>query len=244
MPTEMHNPAPGASDLDVETWETSILSRPAHPETAGFVLAGGHSSRMGADKALELLAGQPLVVYALSILREAGLRTSIAGASSPLAAFAPVVEDSQPGRGPLGGVCAALASTSACRAVFLPVDLPLLPASLVVFLLRYARTTGAHVTLCSVNGFAQTFPAVICRAALPALQDELEAGRGGCFSAFQAAAARLGQPVSVLPVELLVQCGQVAHPAGLPSARWILNVNSLEDLRRAEFQLLAPGRVK
>lgn len=203
-------------------------------DAVGFVLAGGRSSRMGADKALELFAGKPLVAHAVSVLCEAGLSASIAGARSPLAAFAPVVEDSQPGMGPLGGICAALASTSACLSVFLPVDLPLQPASLIVFMLHHARTTGAAVTLCSVNGFAETFPAVLSRELLPLVQGELEAGRGGCYSAFQAAAGRLGQAVSVLPVELLVQSGHVAHPGGLPAARWFLNVNSPEDLRRAE----------
>jgi molybdopterin-guanine dinucleotide biosynthesis protein A len=134
----------------------------------------------------------------------------------------------------LGGICAALASTSARWAVFLAVDLPLLPASLVAFLLDHAQITGRAVTVSSVNGYAQTFPAVVDRAALPALEIELAAGRGGCFSAFEASAAGLGQPVTVLAVELLVQAGQVAHPDGLPAARWFLNVNAPADLRRAK----------
>jgi molybdopterin-guanine dinucleotide biosynthesis protein A len=201
---------------------------------AGFVLAGGRSSRMGADKALMPLAGRPLVVHALEILRQAGLTASIAGARSRLTAFAPVVEDEEPGRGPLGGICAALASATAQWAVFLPVDLPFLPASLLVSLLHFARIRGAAVAVPAVNGFAQTFPAVVRREALPALRGELAAGRGGCFSAFQTAAAALGQSVAVLPVELLVQCGQLVHPRGLPPCRWFLNLNTPEDIHRAE----------
>jgi molybdopterin-guanine dinucleotide biosynthesis protein A len=188
---------------------------------------------MGHDKALVRLAGQPLVVHALGALREAGLTASITGGNSSLSAFAPVVEDSEPGLGPLGGICAALASTSMRWAVFLPLDLPLLPASLVVYLLDYAQITGAAITVPSVNGYAQSFPAVVDRAALPLLQTELEAGRGGCYAAFQAAAAGLGLPVTVLPAELLVQAGNVFHPDGLPAARWFLNVNAPADLRLA-----------
>ena len=200
----------------------------------GFVLAGGRSSRMGEDKALVRFGGQPLVLLALGVLREAGLTASLAGGADSLASFAPVVEESKPGLGPLGGICAALASMSARWAVFLPIDLPLLPASLVTFLLDHARITDRAVTLCSINGFAQTFPAVVDRAALAALETELTAGRAGCFSAFRAAAASLDQPVTVLAVETLVQAGQVAHPNDLPAACWFLNVNAPEDLSRAK----------
>ena len=203
-------------------------------DIAGFVLAGGRSSRMGEDKAQLLFGGQSLAQRALQILIQAGLSASLAGGASSLTSFAPVIEDSKPGLGPLGGICEALASTSARWAVFLPVDLPLLPASLVAFLLDHARITKRAVTLCSVNGFAQTFPAVVDRTALPALETELAAGRAGCFSAFQAAAASLSQPVTVLAVETLVQAGQVAHPNDLPAACWFLNVNAPEDLSRAK----------
>ena len=195
---------------------------------------------MGEDKALVEFAGQPLVAHALGILRQADLTASVAGSCSPLAAFAPVVEDSKSGLGPLGGICAALASTSAHWAIFIPVDLPLLPASLVAYLLDHARITGRAVTLCSVNGYAQTFPAVVDGAALPALEIELASGRRGCFSAFHASAASLNQPMPILAVEMLIQAGQVAHPDSLPAARWFLNVNAPADLRFAKAQGRAP----
>ena len=166
-------------------------------------------------------------------MRQAGLTALIAGARAPLAGFAPVVEDAEPGLGPLGGICAALASTQARWAVFLPVDLPLLPDSLVTFLLDHARATERVVTVCSVNGFAQTFPVVLERAALPALQAELDTGHRGCFAGFQAATKRIGQPISVIGVEMLVQSGNVSHPDALPAADWFLNINRPADLLRA-----------
>lgn len=210
----------------------------AEPDAVGFVLAGGRSSRMGVDKALVSLDGRPLLAHALQILRGAGLAASVAGGDAALTAFAPLVQDSRAGLGPLSGICAALSSTSARWAVFIPVDSPLLPASLVGFLLRYAQTTGKAVTVTSVNGFAQTFPAVLDRAVLPVLEGELEAGHRGCFSGFQVAAASLGGPVTVLPAEALVQCGQISHPQGLPAAWWFHNVNTPEDLIRAQAHRL------
>ncbi|HUA91467.1 MAG TPA: molybdenum cofactor guanylyltransferase [Terracidiphilus sp.] len=207
------------------------------PAAAGFVLAGGQSSRMGRDKALLPLAGQPLIARALANLCDAGLSAAIAGARSNLAQFAPLVEDANPGLGPLSGVCAALASTSAHHSVFLPVDLPFLPASLLCYLLHQARITGRAITVPTINGFAQTFPAVLDRAILPLLQAELAAGRLGCFAAFRSAAAAIGQPVSSVAVELLVHAGHVEHPAGLPPAHWFLNLNTPSDLERAEREM-------
>jgi molybdenum cofactor guanylyltransferase len=209
------------------------MSEGQHFDAAGFVLAGGESSRMGRDKALVPFAGQPLIARALALLRDAGFSASIAGARSHLTEFAPIVEDAHTGLGPLSGICAALAGTSARHAVFLPVDLPLLPAPLLRYLLHHAQITGRAVTLPAINGFAQTFPAVLDRAILPALQDELAAGHRGCFAAFRSAASALNEPVSTVAVELLVQAGCVDHPSGLPAARWFLNVNSPADLERA-----------
>lgn len=202
----------------------------AEPDAAGFILAGGRSTRMGRDKALLELGGQPLVTHALSILRQAGLSASIAGARADLVSYAPVVADAAPGLGPLSGICTALASTSAQHAIFLPVDLPLIPSSLVAFLLFHARITGRTVTVPSLCGAAQTFPAVVNRAALPALEDELAAGRRGCRSAFHAASGR--EAVSAVAVELLVQVGQAGDPRQLPSPWWFLNANTPEEIER------------
>lgn len=209
-------------------------SRRLETDAAGFVLAGGRSIRMSRDKALVEFAGRPLVIHALSILREAGLPASIAGGSADLASFAPLVADAEAGLGPLSGICAALSAASARYAVFLSVDTPLLPSSLLGYLLHHARVTGHAITIPSVCGYSQTFPAVIDCAALSFLKEELAAGRLGCFAAFKAVAARLKQPLNCIPVELIVQTGQVVHPQGLAPFRWFLNLNTPADLARAE----------
>lgn len=215
-----------------------ISTRVAHragsklSDPAAFILAGGRSSRMGTDKALVPFNGKPLAVHALSILHQAGLPAAFAGGDPSLAALAPVIPDPLT-LGPLSGICAALAHSTATFTLFLPVDLPLLPPGLLTCLLRHAAITQAPITLTSVAGFPQTFPVAIRRSALPALQNELAAGRLGCFSAFQAAA--LASSLSVLPVEYLLQSSQIAHPANLPSPWWFLNLNTPADLLRAQM---------
>ncbi len=209
--------------------------RPAFdPEQAmGFVLAGGESIRMGTDKALARLGGQTLVKRAVSILRAAGLEVAIAGARSDLDVDVPVIHDASPDQGPLSGVCAALAQTPAEWSVFLPVDMPFVPAPLVDCMLRNARSTGREVTLVSVSGFRQTFPAVLHRTVLPWLTNSLQAGERGCFRAFESAAEAQGRPMAVLPMEMLAVSGQVVDPEGAPTARWLANINTPADLEGA-----------
>lgn len=209
---------------------------------SAFILAGGQSTRMGRDKALLPLAGRPLITHALATLKEAGLPAAIVGTRSDLRACAPVLDDITTGRGPLAGICAAHAASSMRFAVFLSVDQPLLPASLLMYLLRSACTTGSAATVASVNGVAQTFPAVLDRSILPFLQIELAAGRLGCLAAFQSAAASLQKPLHAVPVEYIAQSGHAAHSAGLPAAFWLLNLNTPADLDRAEHLLSGRAR--
>jgi molybdenum cofactor guanylyltransferase len=217
----------------------------SHSEAEGFVLAGGHSSRMGQEKALIQLAGRPLVGHALEILRAAGLESRIAGARSDLSQFAPLVPDSpqHSGLGPLAGICSALSAATTRFAVFLPVDLPMIPAGLIEYLLHHATVTASALTVVSVAAFTQTFPAVIDRAALPYLESSLHSGDRNTLKAFRSAASALKRPFTALPIELLVQPGQVRHPHGMHPVQWFLNINTPSDLKAAEAFFAATGPV-
>lgn len=229
-----------------ETSDLIASSLARDVDVAGFVLAGGQSARMGTDKALVPLGGQPLVLHALTILRETGLRGSIAGTRATLDSFAPVIEDSEQDQGPLGGICSALASTETRWAVFLPNDLPLLPTALLAFLLARAQRARAAISVVETNGIVQTFPAVIERSALSGLRAALTNGNRGCFSAFQTAARDLGQTVMSISLKSIIETAQVTHPTGLPADCWFLNINSPADLARAQMllerSLFAPGQ--
>ncbi len=205
----------------------------AAASVAGFVLAGGRSSRMGEEKVLLELEGRPLIAHALDVLRGAGLTPQIAGSRVDLSEFAPVVADERADCGPLGGVVSALAQTAEDWAVFVSIDMPQMAPELVAYLIRDAQVTGAAVTLASVNGFAETFPAVVRRETLPVLRERLRQGDGGSFAAFEAAAHQWGEKVRVVAVEMLAQSGQVRDARGLWPYEWFLNVNTRDDLKRA-----------
>jgi molybdenum cofactor guanylyltransferase len=191
---------------------------------------------MGQDKSLVEFKSVPLIRRALETLRAAGLEPRIAGARSDLSSFAPSLPDdsAHAGLGPLSGICPALEASSARFAVFIPVDLPLLPSELIRYLLHHARITESAITLASIGGFVETFPAVIDRDAAPHLRTCLGSGDRKCLRAFHAAANALFRPVSIVPVEFLCQAGQVHDPNGLPPRAWFLSLNSPGDLTEAE----------
>jgi molybdopterin-guanine dinucleotide biosynthesis protein A len=203
---------------------------------AGFVLAGGQSSRMGHDKALALFHGMPLIQNALTILRSATPTVRIAGSRSSLTDFAEAIPDHHLNSGPLGGIQATLSATSTEWNLFLPVDMPLMPPSLLATLLQRAQLTGAPVTVAKLNGHIEPFPVVLHRCMLPLIEDRLKRGENGCQAAWKTMPATLSsQPAAQLdavPVEHLIQAGQCSHPNGFPPLWWFQSANTPEELAR------------
>ncbi len=92
---------------------------------AGWVLAGGQSSRMGSDKALLNLDGMPLVLRAATVAAEVCASVSLVGDPAKYGAVGlPVVADRLNGMGPLAGIEAALALTEADWNLILACDMP------------------------------------------------------------------------------------------------------------------------
>ena len=93
----------------------------------GFVLAGGKSSRMGQDKALLQFRGRPMVEIAVEKLRSFCAAVSIVGEREDLAEYAPPVRGERAEAGPAAGIEAGLRTGFQPWAMFMPVDVPLLP---------------------------------------------------------------------------------------------------------------------
>jgi molybdopterin-guanine dinucleotide biosynthesis protein A len=107
----------------------------------GFVVAGGRSHRMGRDKALLPWGETDLLGHAIARLRKvAGDVRILCG---PVSRYAergvPVVTDVAPHAGPLGGVLSGLAAAGGRPGLFLAVDLPHVPASLLARLVELAE---------------------------------------------------------------------------------------------------------
>lgn len=196
----------------------------------GFVLAGGRSSRMGQDKALLQVGGRSLVEVALDKLRCIGVAAPrIAGARADLSAHAAVVPDLHPGCGPLSGIEAALAASSQPLNLFLPVDMPLLPARFLSWMLVRAEITGALVTVPRFNGRPQPLCAVYHRDLLPFIGASLVAGNYKVMSVMSAAAP--SQMVDLFDVERLASIDfELPGFSPLPLYRWFHNCNLPEDM--------------
>ena len=128
----------------------------------GVILAGGASSRMGAEKAFSALSGRPMIAHVIERLAPQvdQLVISANGAPARFAAFGlpvladPIEDPDAERQGPLAGLVAALRYAKAqnfAAVVTAPADAPFLPASL-VSRLSAARGSGHVVCLARSAG--------------------------------------------------------------------------------------------
>jgi molybdopterin-guanine dinucleotide biosynthesis protein A len=118
-------------------WRVPALLRRRPTAPPGVVLAGGEGRRLGGGgKASVELLGRPLLLRALDVLAEAGLRhlAVVAKASTELPdlpdGVTTLIEPEEP-RHPLAGLRHALRAAHGRPVVVLACDLPLVPAGLV-----------------------------------------------------------------------------------------------------------------
>ncbi len=201
--------------------------------TDAFVLAGGRSSRMGQDKTLLQFETVPLIESALNLLRSLGLMPRIVGSRPDLERYAAVLPDLREQCGPLSGIEAGLLASSGEAALFIPVDVPLLPARLLHLLLTRAALTHAPATIPRILGQSQPLVAIYSRDLLPAISKALDEGDYKVMRVVQQGAAALGRPVDIFNVEtvLTASSSYECWPAITTSA--FLNCNTPEDLTRA-----------
>jgi molybdenum cofactor guanylyltransferase len=179
---------------------------------AGFLLAGGKSTRMGRDKSLLTLEGETLAERGLRKLREVCPDVAIAGGAQELRFFGRVIKDKELECGPLGGIVTALEQSTREWNLFLAVDMPYVPVAALRKLLCSAG--GRHpVVLARAMGVVQPLCGVYSRRALGGLCAELRAGRLRVKDAVAAA-------------------GPVAY-VQFPELDWFRNLNTPEEFRVA-----------
>jgi molybdopterin-guanine dinucleotide biosynthesis protein A len=145
---------------------------------AGFVLAGGRSSRMGCDKASLLWEGKSLLARAVTVVQAVtGVIAIVGDPAFHSIDSLPVISDRIRGAGPLGGIEAALAWSSAPWNLIVACDMPSLdPTVLEAILIRAAALPECDAVVPVSAGMPQPLCAAYHRRTLPAFQRALEAG--------------------------------------------------------------------
>ncbi len=147
--------------------------------SAGFVLAGGRSSRMGRDKALLAASGSsPLLVRAAAAVAEAAGNATILGDPERYGRLGwPVLPDIHAGLGPIGGLLTALERTEAVWNLVVACDMPAISPSLLSRLLEIARNAEAFCVAPVIEGEYEPLCAVWHRDALPRVRQAIADGR-------------------------------------------------------------------
>ena len=200
----------------------------------GVILAGGNSSRMGAEKAFSALSGRPMIAHVIERLAPQvyQLVLSANGAPARFAAFGlPVLADpiAEPGaerQGPLAGLLAALRYAKAegfAAVVTAPADAPFLHARLVS---RLCAASGSGHVVClarSAGGLEPLFglwrTAALAGAETAFVQDE---------RAIHRLAARLGYDEAAFTGEAdTIGFSNINSPSDLAKARRRLSEDPL-----------------
>ena len=194
-------------------------------QVAGFILAGGASSRMGRDKALLDFGGIPLILYTARLLDPIVNQVTVVGTPSryePLGLRA--IADGVHGQdnashGPLAGIAAALVATRSRWNLIVACDLPYLSAEWLDWILSRALHSKGEAVVPRTGRGVEPLAAVY---------------RRDCCAPVAAALARGVRKVSDAIVELRVDH---VYPrewrSADPSELILRNMNAPEDYEEA-----------
>jgi len=134
------------------------------------ILAGGKSSRMGADKALLSFRGKPMISAVVDAARPIATELFVVvDEGQPYHALGlTTVPDVYRGRGPLGGLHAALSASRAEATLLLACDIPLVSTALLRHLAACSSDAPARVV--EIDGRIHPLCAVYDRRCLPVIE--------------------------------------------------------------------------
>lgn len=184
---------------------------------------------MGTDKAFLEFQGKTLLGNALELGRAVADEVRIVGDPAKFADFGTVVEDIYPGRGPLGGIHAALKRSETDLNLMIGVDLPLLEIRFLQYLIQAAEDAGVVLTVPLLGGYYEPLCAVYRTEFLIPAEQALAGGRNKIDALFA------GIPVRSLGDEELAQ--NKFSPA------MFRNVNTPEDWKLAQEEFARRGHV-
>lgn len=200
-------------------------------DATAVVLAGGKSRRLGRDKAVEPIGGQPLIQRVLDrleqVTKDAVVVVNDASRADelPLPDSVSTAVDLFPDGGSLGGIYTGLSAAETEWAVAVACDMPFLNVALLEHIL--AQREGADVVVPVLEGRPEPTHAAYSKVCLPHMERRLRAN--------DLKIARFFDEVRVGYVE------QLEVERFDPEHLSFFNVNTEQDLERA-VRLVADGR--
>lgn len=143
----------------------------------GAILSGGESSRMGSNKALLQVGGEPLI-QRLARRFTAWFEQVVVVTNDPTTYHfldLPMVSDRYPGLGPLGGLEAGLQASHYEHAFFCAVDMPFVSEGLVRYMVEQAP--GYDIVVPVMTGEFEPMHAVYGKGCLEAVTGNIDARR-------------------------------------------------------------------
>lgn len=141
-----------------------------------ILLAGGKSTRLGAEKASLPFGKSTLAEHAISKLKALSKDVVLVGNPKIVPEGVRLVEDVFPGRGPLGGIHAGLAAACSDKALVFACDMPFTPLSLLRFMYDTATANEeADAVVPQVKGEYEPTVAVYSKRCLKPIEAVLKA---------------------------------------------------------------------
>jgi molybdopterin-guanine dinucleotide biosynthesis protein A len=190
---------------------------------SGVILAGGSSSRLGRNKALIEIAGQPMIERVVEQLCAAVSEIVLVTNSREQFAFLglPMVRDIHQGIGALGGLHAGLSAIRTEYGLVVGCDMPFLDSDLLRYMI--SRRIGYDVVMPRIGQHYEPLHAIYAKRCLPGIEQSISSGRRRILHAC---------------VGMHIQCiesGQVALYD--PHHLSFFNVNTAGDLERMNWVL-------
>ena len=194
-----------------------------HRKVTGIILAGGRSRRLGRDKAVEPVGGQPLIRRVIQRVESVAddivvvVADAARGAALPLEAGHRVAVDVYPDKGSLGGIYSGLAAAGNQWGLVVACDMPFLNRPLLQYMLGLRE--GCDAVVPQPGAYPEPTHALYSRACLPSIEAKLQAGDLKIAGFFDQVRVRY------------VDEGEIARFD--PQLHSFFNVNSPEDLAQA-----------
>lgn len=151
--------------------------------SSALILAGGKSSRFGADKAFAEIDGKTLIEHIISLL-EPHFKEIIISAQRPSAYMnlgCSVCSDILPGLGPLAGIHSGLQAASDDYVFVIACDMPILSKALITQMRKIINEEKPEAVVPGRSGFIEPFHGFYSKRLIPKIEKAAAGGTCGVF---------------------------------------------------------------